>query len=92
MRLCVLGGRVSLPRLRVDDRDQMISKLQDASIPFAIHYPTPLHLQECFSYLNYDLGSFKVSEDLSMKVLSLPMNPFITDEEIEYIAGTILDS
>ncbi len=74
-----------------DDRDKITARLSEEEIPFAIHYPTPLHLQECFSYLGYSEGSFEVSEFLSERVLSLPMNPFLKAEEIEYIGSVLSD-
>ena len=49
----------------------------------------PLHLQECFKYLNYKKGDFKISEKISKEVLSLPMNPFLTKNQINYITSKI---
>jgi UDP-2-acetamido-2-deoxy-ribo-hexuluronate aminotransferase len=45
----------------------------------------PLHLQECFEYLGYKKGDFPISEKVSEEIMSLPMNPYVSDEEIEYI-------
>ena len=64
-------------------------KLKKQGVPTAVHYPMPLHLQECFQYLNYKQDDFPVSELLSKEVMSLPMNPFLTTEEIDYIAEKI---
>ncbi len=71
--------------IRVKNRDEVQAKLKEANIPTAIHYPMPLHLQECFKYLGYKNGDFPISEEISNEILSLPMNPFLTDEEIDYI-------
>ncbi|MCE3046502.1 DegT/DnrJ/EryC1/StrS family aminotransferase [Helicobacter kayseriensis] len=71
--------------IRVQNRDQLISKLQELGIPTAVHYPIPLHLQEAFSYLGYRLGDFPVSERVSKEILSLPMSAFLLQEEQEYI-------
>ncbi len=65
----------------------MQAKLKDAGIPTAVHYPMPLHLQECFAYLGYKEGDFPVAEKVSKEIMSLPMNPYLSDDEIEYIAG-----
>jgi dTDP-4-amino-4,6-dideoxygalactose transaminase len=54
--------------------------------PIAVHYPMPLHLQECFSYLGYKKGDFPIAERVSKEIMSLPMNPYLSDEEIEYIS------
>ena len=63
--------------------------LKEAGIPTAVHYPMPLHLQECFLYLGYKKSDFPISEIVSEEIMSLPMNPYVTDEEIEYIVGNI---
>ncbi len=72
--------------IRVKDRDQVRAGLQQAGIPTAVHYPLPLHLQECFAYLGYKRGDFPRAEAISNEILSLPMNPFLSREEQEYIA------
>ena len=65
------------------------NRLKEAGIPTAVHYPVPLHLQECFNYLGYKKGDFPISEIVSNEIMSLPMNPYVSDEEIEYIAGKL---
>jgi len=49
----------------------------------------PLHMQECFKYLGYNKGDFPVAERVSKEIMSLPMNPYLTDEEIEYIVESL---
>ena len=71
--------------IRVKNRDLVQKKLKDKSIPTAVYYPTPLHLQECFKYLNYKKGIFPEAERASNEVLSIPINAFITDEVLDYI-------
>ncbi len=51
----------------------------------------PLHLQECFIYLGYKKGDFPISEIVSEEIMSLPMNPYVTDEEITYIVGNLYE-
>jgi UDP-2-acetamido-2-deoxy-ribo-hexuluronate aminotransferase len=75
--------------IRVGNRSDLQERLTSKSIPTSIHYPKPLHLQECFEYLNLSFGMFPVSETLANEVISLPMNPFLTDDEIEYIVNAI---
>jgi len=77
--------------IRVNNRDELQIKLKEASIPSAVHYPMPLHLQECFEYLGYKKGDFPVAERVSEEIMSLPMNPYLSDEEIEYITSTLKD-
>ncbi len=75
--------------IRVKNRDEVQAKLKEAGIPTAVHYPMPLHLQECFAYLGYKKGDFPISEIVSNEIMSLPMNPYLSDDEIHYIATTI---
>lgn len=75
--------------LRVKNRDEFQEKLKNLGIPTAIHYPLPLHLQECFVYLGYKNGDFPISETVANEIMSLPMNPYLSDEEIEYIVMSL---
>ncbi|MCC6544989.1 MAG: DegT/DnrJ/EryC1/StrS family aminotransferase [Nitrospirae bacterium] len=70
-------------------RDELTKYLNDNGVPTAIHYPKPLHLQEAFSYLDYSEGDFPVSEKTSKEILSLPMSPFITKDEQDYVIEKI---
>ncbi len=72
--------------IRVQNRDALQAKLKEHGIPTAVHYPMPLHLQECFTYLGYQKGAFTLSEQVAQEIMSIPMNPYLTDEEIHYIA------
>ena len=71
--------------IRVQNRDEVQAKLKDKGIPTAVHYPMPLHLQECFAYLGYKKGDFPISELISNEIISLPINPYLSDNEINYI-------
>ncbi|WP_305879780.1 DegT/DnrJ/EryC1/StrS aminotransferase family protein [Sulfurovum sp. XGS-02] len=75
--------------VRVQNRDAVQSKLKGEGIPTAVHYPMPLHLQECFKYLGYQKEDFPVAEQVSNEIMSLPMNPYLTDEEIGYISSSL---
>jgi UDP-2-acetamido-2-deoxy-ribo-hexuluronate aminotransferase len=75
--------------IRVQDRDTLQAKLKEKGIPTAVHYPKPLHLQECFEYLGYKEGDFPISEKVSKEIMSIPMNPYVTDEEIAYICKSL---
>ena len=75
--------------IRVQERDALQEKLKKFGIPTAVHYPMPLHLQECFKYLGYSKGDFPISEKIAKEVMSLPMNPYITDKEIGYISAVL---
>lgn len=75
--------------VRVKNRDEVQAKLKDQGIPTAVHYPMPLHLQECFEYLGYKEGDFPISEIVSNEIMSLPMNPYVADKEIQYIGENL---
>ena len=71
--------------IRIPSRDLIKSKLKEQGIPTAVYYPKPLHLQKCFEYLNYKTGDFPVSENAAKEIISLPINPYITEVEQEFI-------
>jgi len=75
--------------VRVKNRDELQAKLKEAGIPTAVHYPMPLHLQEAFEYLNYKQGDFPISERVSGEIMSLPMNPYVKDDEITYVSENL---
>ncbi|MBP2685161.1 MAG: DegT/DnrJ/EryC1/StrS aminotransferase [Deltaproteobacteria bacterium] len=75
--------------VQVDNREAVRKKLQEAGIPTAVHYPIPLHRQPVFSGLDLQEGTFPVAESVAKRVLSLPMHPYLTDEEIVRIASSL---
>jgi dTDP-4-amino-4,6-dideoxygalactose transaminase len=72
------------------DRDRLQKFLAENNITSAIFYPKPLHLQDCFRDLGYKEGDLPVAEKLCDEVLSLPIYPELTPEQIEYVGKTIL--
>jgi len=75
--------------VRTSDRDTVQAKLQEAGVPTAVHYPIPLHLQECYQHLGLTVGAYPIAEQAAQEVMSLPMNPFLTEDEIAYVAEQI---
>ena len=75
--------------IKVKNRDNFQSILKDSGIPTAIYYPVPLYMQECFKYLGYEQGDFPISDKTSKEALSLPMNPFLTYDQIDYVTSKI---
>jgi dTDP-4-amino-4,6-dideoxygalactose transaminase len=75
--------------IRVNNRDELKSKLKDNDISAGIHYPIPLHLQPAYDYLDYEKGDFPVSEKVSDEILSLPMWPEIREGQIETVIENI---
>jgi len=76
--------------LRVNNRQDFQSKLKDVGIPTSVFYPIPLNLQECFKYLNSKSGNFPISDQASKEVVSIPMNPFLNDNQIDYLTSQIV--
>jgi dTDP-4-amino-4,6-dideoxygalactose transaminase len=72
-----------------ETRDTLQKFLDEQGISTGLHYPVPLHKQECFSSLGYKNGDFPVTEELAETGLSLPMFPELNDEQINYVAGKI---
>ena len=73
----------------VAHRDALQLALRDKEIPSMIYYPTPLHKQSAFSYLELDEAICPVTTQLSSTVLSLPIHPYLSDEDVELVINTI---
>jgi len=76
--------------IRTEKRDELKAYLQKEGIPSMIYYPKPLHLHKAYQYLGYKEGDFPVTEELSKKVLSLPMHTELTEEQLEFITNKII--
>lgn len=68
------------------DRDKLQHYLTEKGIGTGLHYPVPLHLQRAYASLGYQQGSFPRSEETAGKLLSLPMFPEMTTEQLETVA------
>ena len=75
--------------IRTSMRDELQDKLNEANIGNAIYYPVPLHLQECFAYLGYGGGDLPESEKAAKEVVSIPIYPELTDEQMDYVIRVI---
>jgi hypothetical protein len=73
------------------NRDELKEYLGKAGIGTGVFYPLPLHLQDCFKELGYKKGDFPFAEQLAEKVLSLPIYPELSREQIEYVGKTVLE-
>ena len=71
--------------IRVPDRDTLGEKLKGKGIPTAVYYPKCLHEQPVFSHLGYSYGDFPAAEAASREVLSLPLNPYLTEAEQDFV-------
>lgn len=72
--------------LLVKERSSLISALKAKGIPTAVYYPVPLHKQVAYSAFRGARRSLRHSEELSQKVLSLPMHPYLEQRSQEKIA------
>ncbi len=75
-----------------EQRDAMLKKLAAKRIPTAIYYPNPLHLQQAFASLGYKAGDFPVSERVAKQIFSIPMHPYLTAAEQEFVTTAIREA
>tara|TARA_B100000315_G_C14511221_1_gene557050 strand:+ start:216 stop:1337 length:1122 start_codon:yes stop_codon:yes gene_type:complete len=73
----------------LDDRDTVAARLKEKGIPTAVYYPKPMHLQPAYSRYGDGEGSLLVSEDLSRRILCLPMHAYMDDAIVERICNTV---
>jgi len=75
--------------IRTQKRDELQKYLSENGISTGLHYPIPLHLQNAYKDLNLINGNYPVTEKVSNEILSLPMFPNLTSEQIEYVTSKI---
>jgi len=72
-------------------REKTKKYLKSKDIPSMVYYSKPLHLQQAFSNLGYSIGDFPISEKISDTILSLPMHPYLSEKDIDFISTTIME-
>jgi dTDP-4-amino-4,6-dideoxygalactose transaminase len=75
--------------VRCADRDGLRAALDEAGVASGIHYPLPVHLQAAYADLGYQEGSLPVTEKVAKEIVSLPMYPELTDEQIALVVEAI---
>ncbi len=75
----------------MDKRDELRAFLLDCEIGTDIYYPVPLHLQQCFKYLDYSTGDFPVSEMAASHTLAIPVYPELQERQQVYVVEKIKD-
>jgi dTDP-4-amino-4,6-dideoxygalactose transaminase len=78
--------------VRVPERDELISSLKERGIQSAVHYPVPIHLQKAYQHLGYATGSLPISERIALELISLPMFPELTEEQIATVALAVREA
>ena len=77
-------------RLTTADRDLVLQKLKDKNIFAGIHYPTPIHRQKVYAGRNFAAAKFPVADIRARQIVSLPMFPEMTAEEVIYVCESLL--
>ncbi len=77
--------------IRTHNRDQLQEYLSSKGIGTLIHYPIPPHLQKCYNDLGHHKGDFPIAEEISDSILSLPIYPGMTQNQVQYIAEQIIN-
>ncbi len=77
--------------IRSGMRDGLMSRLEKQGIQTKVHYPVPIHMEKCFRDLGLPAGSFPAAEEAGRSILSLPMFPQLTAQEIEQVSEAVRD-
>ena len=75
--------------IRTQFREEVRAALRKATVEFSCHYPIPVHLQPAYSSLGYRRGDFPVAEQLANQWISLPIDPGMIEEEVEFIGNVL---
>jgi aminotransferase EvaB len=75
--------------IRTPRRDDLRGFLEARGIETAIHYPVPLHLQPAYAFLGHRRGDFPVSEQASETVVSLPIHPSLSEEQVGLVISAV---
>ena len=75
--------------VQVEERDQFRHLLEQEGIATGIHYPIPIHLQPACAHYGYQRGMLPITEAFTERIVSLPMYPELTTEQIHHIVSTI---
>jgi dTDP-4-amino-4,6-dideoxygalactose transaminase len=75
--------------LRVNRRDEFAERLKERGVGSAIYYPIPVHRQAPYLALGYGDGSYPVTDRLTAQVLSIPVHPSLTDDEVADVVSAV---
>ena len=74
------------------ERDKLAKSLREGNVDVAVHYPTPLYRQPLYRKLGYGRTICPIAEDTCKRVLSLPVHPSVTEEDIAYMLDLLNDA
>lgn len=77
--------------IQSDRRDELADHLKKSGIATAIHYPVPIHLQQAAKSLGHQTGAFPVTERQAQRILTLPVNQFLSREDQWTIVHAVSD-
>ena len=83
------NGNFHLFVIRTPKRDSLLEFLKNRGVGVGIHYPIPIHLQKSLSSLGYKKGDFPITEKYANEMLSLPIYPEITREQVRFVCKQI---
>ena len=75
--------------IRSSHRNELKDFLEEKGISTGLHYPIPLHLQKALEASSYREGSFQRTEKAAQEILSLPMYPELSEEQIDFVCNRI---
>jgi dTDP-4-amino-4,6-dideoxygalactose transaminase len=78
--------------IRVRERDKFRIAMEEAGIATGIHYPIPVHLQKACSMYGYGRGALPVTEAMAEQIVSLPMYPELTEEQLQRVVAAVKQS
>lgn len=77
--------------IQTNERNRLKDFLAEKGVETKIHYPIPIHMQEAAKYLNYKQGDFPVTERQAETILSLPVYPELTNEQVDFVSDSIIE-
>ena len=77
--------------VRVGNREEFMAQLAAAGVSTGIHYPIPLHLQNAYKDLGFEIGDFPITETVAAEIVSLPMFPQLTQEQQNTVISEVMN-